>query len=168
MPGHRYADRPTVAVEVLIDAGLAVVWRLVADIGLPARFSSEFQGADWLDGATGPAVGARFVGRNRHPAVGTWQTICTVTECVPESRLGYAVQNPDDPAATWLFTLTRVGGRTRLRQSATLGPGPSLLSLVIAERPAAEREIVAGRLAYLRADMTATLTGIKDLAESAR
>ena len=45
----RYADGPTVEVEVLIDAPIERVWALVADIELPARFSTEFLGATWLD-----------------------------------------------------------------------------------------------------------------------
>ena len=58
-----YADCPTVDVDVLIDAPIERVWQLVTDIELPARFSSEFLGATWLD--EGPRVGARFVGRNQ-------------------------------------------------------------------------------------------------------
>ena len=57
----RYADGPTTEVGRVIEATPAELWPLVSDIQLPARFSSEFRGAEWLDDATGPAVGARFV-----------------------------------------------------------------------------------------------------------
>src|SRR5215472_6655008 len=66
----RYADCPTTEAELMIDAPPAVVWPLVCVIGVPAEFSSEFQGGQWLDGATGPALGARFRGRNYHEAAG--------------------------------------------------------------------------------------------------
>jgi uncharacterized protein YndB with AHSA1/START domain len=163
--GLRYADCPTVDVEVTIDAPARVVWELVSDVDLPARFSEEFQGARWLDGATGPAVGARFVGTNNHPVVGSWQTTCTVIEYEPERRLTYVVSDPERPAATWRFTVAATNGQTSLRQWARIGPGPSLLNPVIDAQPAQEGRIVAGRLKQLHANMTATLTGIKRLAE---
>ena len=54
----RYADCPTVSVSVVVDAPPSVVWPLVTDINLPARFSSEFLGATWVE------EGKSFVGRN--------------------------------------------------------------------------------------------------------
>ena len=70
----KYAECPTVTVSADIDAPAAAVWGLVADIGLPSRFSSEVSGADWLDGASQPALGARFVGYSAHDAIGSWST----------------------------------------------------------------------------------------------
>ena len=77
----RYADGPTVDAEVLVDASADRVWELISDIELPARFSSELQSAHWLD-ASAPAAGARFVGRNAHPAAGEWQTTSVVTAVI--------------------------------------------------------------------------------------
>ena len=57
----KYDDAPTAQAEVVIDAPIERVWELVTDINLPAEFSSEFLGAEWLD--DGPGIGARFVGR---------------------------------------------------------------------------------------------------------
>jgi hypothetical protein len=74
----RYADGPTTEVSRVIAASPGELWVYVADINLPARFSSEFQGAEWLDGATEPALGARFRGTNEHPVVGSWQVECTI------------------------------------------------------------------------------------------
>src|SRR5207247_8958047 len=91
----RYADCPTLAFDVVIDAPPEAVWQFVSDIQLPARFSSEFDGAEWLDG-TGPAAGARFVGRNRHPAIGEWETTSTIFEYEPGSVFGWAVGEPDN------------------------------------------------------------------------
>jgi hypothetical protein len=72
----RYDERPTAEAEVLIDAPVDRVWELVTDINLPAQFSNEFRGATWID--AGPAVGARFVGRNWHKAMGEWETVSIV------------------------------------------------------------------------------------------
>jgi uncharacterized protein YndB with AHSA1/START domain len=163
--GPRYADCPTVEDEVIVDATADAVWDLVTDIGLPARFSDEFQSARWLDGATGPEEGARFVGSNTHPAVGSWQTTCTIVEFEPGRCLAYVVNDPENPTATWRFTLTPRKGQTRLRMWARIGPGPSELTKVIAANPAKEQYIVAHRLTELRGNITATLAGVKHLAE---
>ena len=116
----RYADRPTVAVETTINAAPDVVWALVADPNLPARFSNEFLGAAWLDGADGPAVGGRFVGQNHHPLIGGWTTVSTVTHYEPERCIAWAVEDPDRPASSWAFELEPAGAATLLRQRATL------------------------------------------------
>jgi hypothetical protein len=164
-PELRYRDCPTTQADLMIAASPAEVWALVCDIQLPARFSSEFDGGEWLDGASGPAPGARFTGRNHHPAVGGWQTTSTICEYEPEHVLGWAVEDPACPAARWRFTLAAEGDGTRLTQWMQIGPGPSGISMLIEARPDKESRILHRRLAEHRANMTATLTGIKELAE---
>lgn len=161
----RYADGPVVQVEVLIDAPVAKVWALVTDIGVSARFSSELQEARWLDPAEGPTPGARFVGRNRHPAAGEWETTCTVTAAEPDRRFSWAVEGLTEPAATWGFDLEPDNSGVRLRQWAVLGPGPSGLTAAIVATPTKEERIIERRLQEHRANMQATVDGIKALAE---
>lgn len=161
----RYADTPAVEVGVDIAAPPRSVWDLVTDINLPARFSTEFQGAEWLDGA-GPALGSRFLGRNAHDAVGRWQTTCTIVSFEPERTFGWAVGEVDNRTATWRFDLTPAGDGTRLTMWAQMGPGPSGLTPAIEARPDKEELIVARRLEEWRANMEATVAGIRDLAES--
>ena len=162
----RFADHPTTESSIDIAATPAVVFALVQDISLPGRFSGEFQGAEWLDGATGPALGARFVGRNEHPQVGQWETTSTIVELEPDRLLAYAVGDPANPAATWRFTLQPAGSGTRLTHWMQIGPGPSGITPVIASMPDKESRIIHHRLGEHRANMEATLAGIKDLAES--
>ena len=161
----RHADSPTVEVETLIEASAEVVWSLVTDIDLPARFSSEFQGADWLDGADGPALGARFAGRNRHRVAGDWEMTCTVGWFEPERSFGWVVGDVDAPGASWRFDLEPVDGGTRLRQWAQMGPGGSGITAAIEARPLKEEQIVANRLDDWRTNMEATVSGIRSLAE---
>ncbi|ONI82974.1 hypothetical protein ALI144C_18155 [Actinosynnema sp. ALI-1.44] len=161
----RYADGPSVAAEVLVAADVTDVWPLVCDIALPTRFSAELRAARWLDPDTQPRVGARFQGTNEHPQVGTWQTVCTITEYVPRERITFVVEDVDNPAATWRFEVAPTDAGTHLRQWVRIGPGPSLLNHVIDENPDHERQIVAARMENLRTNMVATVTGIKELAE---
>ena len=161
----KYAESPTVEVEIEVAARPEDLWPLITDVDLPARFSDEFQGGEWLDGAEA-AVGSRFRGRNRHPAAGEWTTESTVVECEEGRVFGWAVGDPDNPAASWRFGLEPAGDRTRLTMEARMGPGPSGLTPVIAAHPDREDDIVARRLAEWRANMTATVEGLKALAES--
>jgi Polyketide cyclase / dehydrase and lipid transport len=160
------SDCPTAEVSVLIAATAREVWPLVCDIRLPARFSSEFQGAEWVDGAAGPALGARFLGRNYHPARGGWETTSTICEFRPEQTFGWSVGSPDLPAARWRFVLEPEAGGVRLTQWVQLGPGPSGISLLIESMPDKESRILRRRLAEHRANMEATITGIKSIAEA--
>jgi Polyketide cyclase / dehydrase and lipid transport len=166
LPELRYSDCPTVEVALMIAAPPEVVWAIVADIQIPARFSSEFRGADWLDGATGPVAGARFIGRNHHPAVGDWETTSTICECEPGRLLGWAVGGPGEPAARWRFALAPEGAGTRLTQWMQIGPGRSGISIAIDAMPDKESKILHRRLAEHRANMEATLAGIKEIAEA--
>jgi Polyketide cyclase / dehydrase and lipid transport len=162
----RLSDCPTAEVSVVVAAAPRAVWPLVADIQIPARFSSEFQGAEWLDGATAPALGARFRGRSYHPARGEWETTSTICEYQPERTLGWSVGSPEFPAARWRFVLEPAGDVTRLTQWVQLGPGPSGISYAIESMPDKESRILHRRLAEHRANMQATIAGIKALAES--
>ncbi|MFJ8694739.1 SRPBCC family protein [Streptomyces roseolilacinus] len=173
----RYADGPTATTETHIAAPPARVWELVTDIGLPARLSPELQRATWLDGATAPAPGARFEGRNTHPLLGTWRTHSHVVELVEPRVFAWAVTDPDDrfgggapdpghPLATWRFDLSPApGGATLLRHTVRLGPARSGVSLAIDRAPDHEEAVVTARLDELRANMTATLHGIRSLAQ---
>ena len=161
----RYADGPTVEVEVVVDAPVGRVWDLVTDIGLPARFSPELINAEWLD--DGPHLGARFVGRSGHPSLGEWETTSWVDRFEPQRTFGWAVSDPHEPSARWWFDLDDEGAGVRLRQGARLGPAPSGLSIAIAAMPDKEERIVARRLEEWARNMQATLEGIKQLAEGA-
>ena len=162
----RYADGPSAESEIVIDAPIERVWELVTDIGLPARFSSEFTGAEWLD--DGPALGARFVGHNHHAAMGDWETTSWVDRYEPLRAFGWVVSDPDNPSASWWFTLEERGEGVRLRQGARMGPAPSGLSIAITAMPDKEERIVARRLEEWERNMRSTLEGIKRLAEGER
>jgi hypothetical protein len=139
------------------------VWELVSDIELPARFSGEFLGARWSDAP--PRVGACFIGRNHHDALGAWETTSYVTRYDPPHAFAWAVTDADDPSASWWFTLDAESNGTRLRQGMRMGPAPSGLSIAIEAMPDKEEKIVARRLAEHERNMRATVEGIKQLAE---
>lgn len=190
----RYADGPGTVCEIFVQAPVERVWELVTDIDLPTRLSPELQRVAWLDGADGPAPGARFEGHNRREGLPDWRTVSEVTELTEpaevaeptepavsvdptrprafawavmdaDGRYGEPVSEPAGALARWRFDLTPEDGGTRLRQSVVIGPGRSAMSRIIDARPEIEEKVVDFRLGELRTAMTATLEGIKSLAE---
>jgi hypothetical protein len=160
----KYADGPTTSVEVEIASPPADVWALVSDINVPASFSEEFLRAEWID--ADPAEGATFRGYNRHPVVGEWDVVCTVTAFDAPNSFEWVVGDAENRAARWRFDLSPAESGSTLRFSAEMGPGPSGLTPVIERRPDREDDIVAGRLAEWTGNMQRTVEGIKALAEA--
>lgn len=163
--GARYADGPTVECQQWIAAPPQLVWQLVSDISLMPELSTELQSAEWLHGASGPATGNAFRGRNHHPALGEWETTSYVVTCAPPREFTWAVNDPDRPTATWSFALDERDGGTLLRQWTRMGPARSGLSRAIERMPDKEQKIVHNRLCEFEDAMTAALTGIKHRAE---
>jgi uncharacterized protein YndB with AHSA1/START domain len=164
--GARYADKPTVEVQTWIDAPPQRVWELVSDVQLMPTMSPELQSIEWLDGATGPAVGARFIGRSKHEALGEWSTTSHVVEYEPGRVFAWAVEDPTNPTAIWRFRLEPKDGGTELSQWMQMGPARSGLSFAIDRMPDKEQKIVFVRMREFEQNMGLTLQQIKKLAES--
>lgn len=162
----RYADGPTTSVEIQVDASPAIVWGIVSDPALPARFSEELVEAGWGDHPSGePGVGSVIEGRNHNDFMGEWTTRSIVTEWEPERAFGWAVRDVEDSAARWRFELEPAGGGTLLRQHYRIGPGTSGVSVYIEQSDLDEERIIASRLRFQARNMLANLEAVKQLAE---
>ena len=75
--------------KIHIGASPEAVYAMVADVTRMGEWSPENLGAEWLDGATGPAVGARFKGKNKRKA--GWATKCTITGADPGREFAFDV-----------------------------------------------------------------------------
>jgi uncharacterized protein YndB with AHSA1/START domain len=92
------------AVSLHIDATPEKVWGLVSDITRMGTYSPEVVEAEWLNGATGPEVGARYRGHVKRNEVGpTYWTTCEVTECTPGEVFEFAVMIRDQPLNVWRY-----------------------------------------------------------------
>ncbi|MEM7274792.1 MAG: nitroreductase family protein [Actinomycetota bacterium] len=160
------ADGPGVVVEADVKAPIGRLWELVSDISMPAQFSDEVIGADWDEGVTEPAVGARFTGRNTHEARGEWQVPCYISELVEQRRFGWVSASLENPGARWRFELEPIAGYVRVRFVMHLGPGPSGITQVIDARPDLEERILDRRLDEHRANMERVVNGLATLATS--
>ena len=109
------------AVTVSMNAPVEKVWALVSDVTRIGEFSPETFEAEWLDGATGPAVGARFRGHVKRNGIGpTYWTSCTVTACEPGKVFEFGVGAPGKALNTWRYELEAQDGGTAVTESFRL------------------------------------------------
>jgi hypothetical protein len=80
----------TDSVSLHIGAPPEAVYALVADVTRMPEFSPEILSCRWLDGATGPAVGARFAARNKVPRRPSWTNKPVVTVVEPGRAFAFA------------------------------------------------------------------------------
>jgi Polyketide cyclase / dehydrase and lipid transport len=134
------------------------IWALVSDVRNTGRFSQETFDAEWLDGVTEPAVGARFRGHVKRNEIGpVYWTTCQVTACEPGREFGFAVLLGSRAVNNWHYRFTPNGGGTDVTESFQI-PVPALLR-------------ATSFVGFLRKrrnmrDMRTTLERIKDVVEA--
>jgi hypothetical protein len=112
------------SVTVAMDAPAQKVWDLVADIRNTGKFSPETFEAEWLDGATGPALGAMFRGHVKRNEIGPiYWTTCRVTACEPGNEFGFEVLVGDRPVNNWHYLFTPVQSGTEVTESFRMNEG---------------------------------------------
>jgi uncharacterized protein YndB with AHSA1/START domain len=111
------------SVTVHMAAPAERIWELVSDVTKIGRYSPETFEAEWLDGAAGPAVGARFRGHVKRNGVGpVYWTTCTVTASEAGRTFAFAVGDPAKPLNTWRYDLQPAGAGTDVTESFELPP----------------------------------------------
>jgi hypothetical protein len=100
------SDRDSATLHV--DAPADRVYALVSDITQMGRLSPECTGGRWLGKATGPAVGARFLGFNRRGWV-RWATTNKVVAADPGREFAFdTVQS----GTRWIYRMEPDGEGT--------------------------------------------------------
>lgn len=84
------------------------IYDLVSDVTQMGRWSPECTGGKWTDGASGPAVGARFKGSNKKGLV-RWSTRCQVTKADRPSAFEWQVT---DSGMLWGYRFEADGDGT--------------------------------------------------------
>jgi len=146
------------SVTVSMAASPEEIWDLIADVRNTGKFSPETFEAEWLDGATGPALGARFRGHVRRNEIGpVYWTTCRVTACEPGREFGFEVMVGDRAVNNWHYRLAPAGAGTDVTESFRLNMNP-LMALY---------SVFGGQLRRRRnlRDMRKTLERIKEEAE---
>ena len=115
------------SVSVHMAAPPERVWDLVSDVTKIGHFSPETFEAQWLDGATAPAVGVRFRGHVRRNGRGpVYWTTCVIVACEPGREFAFTVGEGSKALNTWRYTLRPTGGGTDVTESFALADKASI------------------------------------------
>ena len=95
----------TVSVTQEISAPAELVWALVTDLPRMGEWSPENLGGEWVKGATGAAVGARFKGRNKNGSK-AWSTSVKVNEVQAPKKLSFALMALGKNWCDWEYEIT--------------------------------------------------------------
>lgn len=146
--------------SVHVDAPPMKVWEVVSDVTRMGQWSPETVQCRWLDGATGPAVGARFKGTNKR-GFARWSTTPRVTAADPGSTFAFVIKHMGSDITEWRYEFSPEGDGTKVTESfELLRDLPWYLG-------AAERYVmrVQDRKADLERSMAETLGRIKAAVE---
>ena len=111
-------DHDTVSLCMRADAG--TIYAMVADVTRTPEFSPEIVDCRWLDGATGPAVGARFKARNKMPKRPTFSNKPVVTITDPGRTFAFARTEPFGGTVEWRYDFEPDGDGTLVTESYTV------------------------------------------------
>jgi uncharacterized protein YndB with AHSA1/START domain len=151
------------SVTIHIAAPPARVYELVADITRMGEWSPECYRCEWVGGATGPRVGARFKARNRRRLL-RWSNKPTVVVADEGREFAFSRRMPGAGEYLWRYRLTpSPEGGTDVTESYE------------AVRPERRPNSAFANLftpgdepTHLRAGMAETLRRIKEAAEHGR
>src|SRR6188472_460372 len=114
-------DKGTIGeARVRVDATPEALYDMVSDVTRMGEWSPETVRCEWVDGATGPAVGAKFKGSNKR-GIARWSTTPTVVVADGNREFAFVV----DDTTKWSFRCEADGEGTRLVESfEMLAPVP--------------------------------------------
>ncbi len=144
--------------SVEIERDPATVFAAIVDVTRIGEWSPECIGARWIDGATGPAVGAKFAGDNRLELAGIpvkkWTTTSEVTEYVADRVFEFSAEG----YTTWRYELEPTGTGTRVTESYDYTSQPGTQTFVyekLLRRPAAMNKGMRRTLDRIKASVEA-------------
>jgi len=146
--------------SVHVDAPPEKVYELVSDVTRMGEWSPECRKCEWIDGATGPAVGARFKGSNKN-GIFRWSTKPKVVAADEGREFAFATELRGKDLTKWTYRFEPDGAGTKVTESfEMLEDQPGFLDFV-------EKYFmrIKDRRADLIEDMKATLGRIKSAVE---
>jgi uncharacterized protein YndB with AHSA1/START domain len=139
------------------------VWDLITDVERIVEFSPECIKVEWLNGATAPAVGARFAGMSRIGAF-EWTRNCTIIVYDEPTVFAYEVFDEADelPQSRWRFEIAPDATGTTLTQHFSHVPsGRSTIRQLAEANPAEAEQTIAERAEMLAPAMRHTLEAMR-------
>ena len=145
--------------SVTIGASGDRLYEMVADMPRMGEWSNECQQVEWLDGATGPVEGARFVGYNKTGPRGLikWSRKGRVLTADPGREFAFATEEGGKEGVVWRYRFEPVDGGTRVTESYEVHKIPTWARIL---------DIPTNRVRQLRESMRHTLEHLKSAAEA--
>ncbi len=147
---------------IVVAASPPELYALVSDVRRMGEWSPECRQCEWVDRATGPAVGARFRGTNRR-GVARWSTTATITVADPGHEFAFVTSHMGRDMTQWTYRFEATPGGTEVAETfEMLRDMPWYFRM-------ADRVLmgVSDRHADLEANLVASLHRLKDVAERA-
>lgn len=120
---------PTAQGSIDIAAPPELVYDLVSDVENLPEWAAEIERCAWTGGATGPAVGAKFKGRNEHKKR-KWGSLCVVTAAEPGREFAFQVRIGGVPSALWRYQIEPTDSGCRVTESTRrLVPRPVTMTV---------------------------------------
>jgi uncharacterized protein YndB with AHSA1/START domain len=149
----------TVSVTRDINAPAERVWSMVTDLPRMGEWSPENQGGEWVKGATGPAEGAEFKGRNRN-GKRQWSTVVKVNACEAPRKFSFGLMLLGRKWVDWVYEIEPTAAGCRVTHS-WVDHRTKLM-----DRIGGIVSGVADRAEHNRANMEVTLGNLAKAAES--
>jgi len=132
------------------------VYAVVSDLSRIGEFSPECRGIEWLDGATGPSAGARFVGRNRSGPM-RWSRHGRVVSAEASREFSFVTEEAGRDSTLWTYRLAPAGAGTSVTESYEVRWIPWWMHIV---------DVITFRRQQLTRNMATTLERLKARVES--
>jgi hypothetical protein len=107
----------TDTVDRYIEATPEAVYALIADVTRTPERTDDIVRCEWLDGATGPAVGARFKSTNRQGRGPDWSNKPVVTVADEGKEFSFTRTEPFAGTILWRHRFVPEGTGTRMYES---------------------------------------------------
>lgn len=140
------------------------IYALVADVTRTPEFSPEIVECQWLGGATGPAVGARFKGRNKMPNRPAFSNKPVVTIADPGRAFAFSRTEPFGGTVEWRYDFAPDADGTIVTESYAVTKPVSRIGWFIIETLFGRKD----RRADLHSGMDQTLERLRRVAERER
>ena len=151
------------SAEIVVAAPADDVYDMVADVTRTPEFSPEVVAVRWLDGAAGPAVGARFEAVNRSTNSGRrWRNRPVVIVADRGREFAFRRTEPFSGTVVWRYRFEPVEGGTRVEESYEFERSVARIGWFVIEKVFKDVD----RRGALERGMRTTLERLRAVAES--
>ena len=150
------------SVELVIDATPESLYAIVADVTRTPELSPEVVKCIWINGATGPSVGARFRAINKAGRGPKWPNTPVVVTAEPGREFAFARTELFAGTVEWRYRFEREGNATRVTESYAVTKDLTVVGWFIIDTLYGLKD----RRSDLRRGMDETLKRLAKLAEN--